>query len=109
MIRGFEESGLSVAGFCQQQGVSTASFYAWRRKLRESVGRDDFAAGRGRTNGAGAGVGSFVPVTLEAVGECFRVRFSERAVVEIPAGDSATLLRVIEQLAAADSGKESLS
>jgi len=55
------------------------------------------------------GVRSFVPVTLEAVGECFRVRFSERAVVEIPAGDSATLLRVVEQLAAADSGKGWLS
>ena len=82
MIRGFEESGLSVAGFCQQQGVSMASFYVWRRKPRESVGRDDVAAGRGRVNGAGAGVGSFVPVTLEAVGECFGVRFSERAVVE---------------------------
>lgn len=29
-----EESGLSVRKFCEQEGVSQASFFAWRRKLR---------------------------------------------------------------------------
>lgn len=28
-------SGLSVAAFCEQWRVSTASFYAWRKRLRE--------------------------------------------------------------------------
>ncbi len=32
-------------------------------------------------------MGSFVRVTLEAVGECFRVRFSERAVAETQVAD----------------------
>ena len=27
------KSGLTVKAFCQQQGVSVPSFYAWRRKL----------------------------------------------------------------------------
>jgi len=27
-------SRLSIAEFCSQEGVSTASFYAWRRRLR---------------------------------------------------------------------------
>lgn len=31
-------SRLSIAEFCSQEGVSTASFYAWRRRLRDSVG-----------------------------------------------------------------------
>jgi len=26
-------SGLSIADFCRREGVSTASFYAWRRRL----------------------------------------------------------------------------
>jgi hypothetical protein len=26
-------SGLSIPGFCEREGVSTASFYAWRRRL----------------------------------------------------------------------------
>jgi hypothetical protein len=30
----FERAGLSVTAFCDQEGVSTPSFYAWRRRLR---------------------------------------------------------------------------
>jgi transposase len=30
----FERSGLSVSAFCDHEGVSTPSFYAWRRRLR---------------------------------------------------------------------------
>jgi hypothetical protein len=30
----FEHSGLSVTAFCDHEGVSTPSFYAWRRRLR---------------------------------------------------------------------------
>jgi transposase len=30
----FESSGLSVSAFCDREGVSTPSFYAWRRRLR---------------------------------------------------------------------------
>src|SRR5689334_9463333 len=29
----FRTSGLTVADFCEREGVSTASFYAWRRRL----------------------------------------------------------------------------
>jgi|SRR5277367_4656794 len=34
----FEQSGLSASTFCAQQGLSLPSFYAWRRRLRCSVG-----------------------------------------------------------------------
>jgi transposase len=30
----FRKSGLAVADFCEREGVSTASFYAWRRRLQ---------------------------------------------------------------------------
>jgi transposase len=30
----FRRSGLTVPAFCGREGVSTASFYAWRRRLR---------------------------------------------------------------------------
>ncbi len=33
-IEAHRRSGLSVAAFCAQHGVSTSSFYAWRRRLR---------------------------------------------------------------------------
>jgi hypothetical protein len=29
----FRTSGLTVADFCEQEGISTASFYAWRRRF----------------------------------------------------------------------------
>ena len=29
----YRGSGLTVAGFCEQEGISTASFYAWRKRL----------------------------------------------------------------------------
>ena len=32
-----ESSGLSVAEFCEWQEVSTASFYQWRKRLRNSI------------------------------------------------------------------------
>jgi transposase len=30
----FERSGLSAVAFCAKEGVSTATFYAWRQRLR---------------------------------------------------------------------------
>ena len=33
-LQRFHRSGLTVAAFCQQEGVSVPSFYAWKRRLR---------------------------------------------------------------------------
>ena len=30
-------SGLTIVEFCEREGVSTASFYSWRRRLAEST------------------------------------------------------------------------
>jgi transposase len=39
----YRRSGLTVADFCGQEGISTASFYAWRRRLRDAraAGKDE--------------------------------------------------------------------
>jgi hypothetical protein len=34
--RRFEQSGLSVAEFCEVEGCSVATFYAWRKRLANS-------------------------------------------------------------------------
>src|SRR5690349_3074164 len=31
----FRRSGLTVPAFCDREGISAASFYAWRRRLRD--------------------------------------------------------------------------
>jgi len=35
-LKRFEQADLTIAEFCRLEGYSTASFYQWRRKLRES-------------------------------------------------------------------------
>jgi Transposase len=35
ILRRQAESGLSICRFCAAEGISEASFYAWRKKLRE--------------------------------------------------------------------------
>src|SRR5262245_920834 len=34
-LQRFERSGLSAVAFCDQEGVSVPSFYAWRRRLSQ--------------------------------------------------------------------------
>jgi transposase len=34
--RRFERSGMSVAQFCEVEGCSVATFYAWRKRLADS-------------------------------------------------------------------------
>ena len=36
-IERFEHAGQTVADFCADEGVSPASFYQWRRRLRSEV------------------------------------------------------------------------
>lgn len=38
-IRRYRSSGLSVARFCVQEGVSTHAFYYWAKRLRATSGR----------------------------------------------------------------------
>ena len=37
IVRGQAQSGLSVAAYCRRARVPQSSFYAWRRKLRETA------------------------------------------------------------------------
>lgn len=76
------QSGLSVAEFCQRQGVASPSFYVWRKRLRKQE-RD---AGPCSPQNA-----LFVPVALAAGQECQE----QGAAVEIERADG-TLVRVFE-------------
>jgi transposase-like protein len=55
----FADCGLTIAGFCQQEGVSTASFYLWRRRLRDAP-----AAAESSGTAAHAAAPRFLPVVL---------------------------------------------
>src|SRR5262245_31725848 len=40
-LQRFRHSGLSVAYFCDREGISTASFYTWRRRLQQDPASPD--------------------------------------------------------------------
>ncbi len=47
----YRGAGMTVARFCEREGVSTASFYAWRKRLGDAIetekeGRPAFASVR---------------------------------------------------------------
>jgi transposase-like protein len=37
IVERHEQSGLTVAAFCQREGIKSASLYGWRSRLREGV------------------------------------------------------------------------
>lgn len=75
-------SRLPIAEFCSQEGVSAASFYAWRRRLR----------------GAGSAEPQsplFVPVELPMPGMAaggVRIELPGGAILSLPAGASVELV-----------------
>ena len=69
-LRRFEQSAFTVAEFCDQEGVSTASFYSWRRRLRDEA------------------TPRFVPITLAPPrpAPAVEVAFPNGVVLRLPAG-----------------------
>ena len=81
-------SGLSIGRFCDQAGVSTASFHAWKRKLKLLPEM----ASRGELTGA---LSPLVPVRVigEAGALAISVELPGGIVVRIPANDDPSLMR----------------
>ncbi len=71
-VRGQRVSGLSVAGYCAQHGISHSSFYLWKKRLKRL--RNSAARGVSRTvplvelvaaaSGDGPGRGGLIEVVL---------------------------------------------
>lgn len=98
-LRRYRGCGVTVAAFCAREGVSTASFYAWRRRLGESsAGAPGKSPVRGRPAqpqwDETAEAPLFVPVSLEAASSAdVQIALPGGAVVRIPAAADEGLLR----------------
>ncbi len=100
---------LSVAAFCEQEHVSTASFYAWKRKLdgrgssqtaavtRPPSARSTSAAGTTVSRKTGS---PFVQVPLAAApaSPWIEIVLAEGAVVRLPQQNLAALQTVLQSL-----------
>ena len=91
-----DESWLTVAEFCRQHNVSTASFYNWRRKFRD--GERDAVHERG----------GFVPVNVTEAEQRIdrplpvRVVWPQGVIMEIPATDRELVLLMAGTLAGSE-------
>lgn len=105
----FLRSGLSVAAFCETEGVSVPSFYQWRRKLAAD-GAEAVPASPGRSSPA------FVPVrmvntasaSLAPAAATVEIRLPNGAWVRMPVADRQALEAAIAAAgrAAAAAGEE---
>lgn len=85
-------SGLTVADFCEREGVSTPSFYAWKRRLAAGGVHGQAVATRSAP--------LFVPLALSTVAAGVRIVLPGGAVVELPTGADERLLRTCIRAAA---------
>ncbi|MCI0404174.1 MAG: hypothetical protein L0212_11750 [Acidobacteria bacterium] len=101
-LRRYERSGLTVAEFCQREGVSAPSFYQWRRRLCEmSVGpRAKRAAGPQRRETAAA----FQQVML-AGGGVVTIQWPNGVRMELPAHQAPLVRAVVAELAQSEAGR----
>ena len=102
----FDDGGRTVAEFCLAEGTSTASFYAWRRKLAtphpttqdRSPRKKKRQKKRPREKPAGRGV--FEPVTIAAAAVV--IRLPGGTLIEVPAHSEHALRVIVSQLAGTD-------
>lgn len=86
----FQNAGLCVARFCQQEGVSTATFYRWRKELGQ------------HTHAPATHVPpAFANVTLVATADV-RVSLPGGTQLHVPTGDPRTLQAVLCTIAQHD-------
>ena len=92
------EDSLTVAAFCRRIGVSTVTFYAWKRRLRESSpapspGR---AAARPKHEANGASTPAFLPVSIRDDGSAghLEIELANACVVRLKGAVDPQLLRI---------------
>jgi transposase-like protein len=94
-----QDGSLSIAEFCRRLGVSTVTFYAWRRRFREAPPASPLisespAAKSSTANGAVAP--AFLPVSMLAAGPDgqLEIALANACVVRLKGSVDPGLLRV---------------
>ena len=97
-MESYEESGLSVEEFCQQEEISRTTFYRWVSQLRDGIPQALLEAGRVRKEIA-SGEAKFLPVALKA--SPIEIEFPNGIVVRLPLDVGRPLLLEVIRVAAA--------
>ncbi len=95
-----EEGSLTVAEFCRRLGVSTVTFYAWRRRFREAPPSPplvpDRASARPMPEANGATTAAFLPVSILHAGPAgqLEIELANACIVRLTGAIDPELLRV---------------
>ena len=80
-------SGLSVASFCEREGISSVSFYHWRKRLRRTpqpkAVKGEHAISKNLP---------FLPVSIKGKPATIEIELPNRVVVRLPATVDADVL-----------------
>lgn len=90
-------SGLSVAVFCLQEGVSLSTFYRWQKQVKSGIPAAllEEEADRRRTESEEVDETTFLPISLKA--SPVEIELPNGGVVRLPLGvGQAALIAVIE-------------
>lgn len=92
-LQRFASSNVTIAGFCDREGVSVPSFYQWRRKL---AGERQFVGATGRQGRSARAMESqaFVPVQITH-SSLVQMRLPNGVQLSLPAGDAALVAAAI--------------
>ena len=95
-------SGLSVAGFCRENGLTVASFNFWRKKFNGAAGGD----GHSRNNSARRSAAFIqVPLPTESLGRVkatwVEISLADGMVVRVPGSNLSALKAVLSTLSVA--------
>jgi hypothetical protein len=98
----FARAGISIVQFCLDEGVSTPSFYAWRKRLSADGKRWMWSEDASDSPGVRHGSFAAVRVTGQSPGSQITVSLRGGTRLDISLGDADTVRVVIEALLRAD-------
>jgi hypothetical protein len=100
-----KDGSLTVTEFCRRLGVSTVTFYAWKRRFREAPPASslvpDRPSARPMTEAIGASTPAFLPVSILDAGAAgqLEIELSNTCVVRLKEAVDPGLLRIAIQAA----------
>ncbi len=88
-LESFQASDLSIEVFCLKEGVSKATFFRWRERLKDGI-PESMAAERAARRRAESGQAAFVPISLKA--SPIEIELPNGGVVRLPLGVGQVVL-----------------
>lgn len=99
VVAQWQASGLPVAVFCRERGLSVASFYGWRRRLASTSGASTSGGGPGPVVEHPDPVAGFVRLRHDgepdARDRVLRLRFPDGLELQVPADRLVELITVL--------------